>query len=188
MQGAWVRPLVGEQRFPHAVWPKQKKTADGATGALPASAPTAPVMKLSGSPPWLRSHTFSPRCTCAQLLTRVRLCDPVDYSQSGSPAHGTLQARTLEGVVISFSRGSFRPRSQTRVSTNSVQFSSVAQSRPTLCNPMNCSTPGHPVHHQLPEFTQIHVHRVRDAIQPSHPWSSPSPPAPNPSQHQSIFQ
>ena len=116
MQGAWVRPLVGEQRFPHAVWPKQKKTADGATGALPASAPTAPVMKLSGSPPWLRSHTFSPRCTCAQLLTRVRLCDPVDYSQSGSPAHGTLQARTLEGVVISFSRGSFRPRVRTQVS------------------------------------------------------------------------
>ena len=67
-------------------------------------------------------------------------------------------------------------------------FSSVAQSCPALCNPMNCSTPGLPVHHQLPEFTQIHVHRVSDAIQPSHPLSSPSPPAPNPSQHQSLFQ
>ena len=64
-------------------------------------------------------------------------------------------------------------------------FSSVAQSCPTLCNPMNCSTPGLPVHHQLPEFTQTHVHRVSDVIQPSHPLSSPSPPAPNPSQHQS---
>ena len=64
----------------------------------------------------------------------------------------------------------------------SVQFSSVAQSCPTLCNPMNCSTPGLPVHHHLPEFTQIHVNRVGDAIQPSHPLSSPSPPAPNPSQ------
>ena len=69
---------------------------------------------------------------------------------------------------------------------SSVQFSSVPQLCPTLCDPMNCSTPGLPVHHQLPEFTQIHVHRVRDAIQPSHPLSSPSPPAPNPSQHQSL--
>ena len=69
-----------------------------------------------------------------------------------------------------------------------VQFSSVAQSCPTLCDPMNHSTPGLPVHHQLPEFTQTHVHRVRDAIQPSHPLSSPSPPAPSPSQHQSLFQ
>ena len=58
-----------------------------------------------------------------------------------------------------------------------VQFSSVAQSCPTLCDPMNRSTPGLPVH-QLPQFTQTHVHRVRDAIQPSHPLSSPSPPAP----------
>ena len=70
------------------------------------------------------------------------------------------------------------------------QFSSVAQSCLTLYDPMNCSTPGlHlPIHHQLPEFTQTHVHRVSDAIQPSHPLSSPSPPAPNPSQHLSLFQ
>ena len=67
-----------------------------------------------------------------------------------------------------------------------IQFSSVAQSCPTLCDPMNHSTPGLPVHHQLPEFTQTHVHWVFDAIQPSHPLSSPSPPAPNPSQHQSL--
>ena len=70
----------------------------------------------------------------------------------------------------------------------SVQFSSVAQSCPTRCDPMNHSMPGLPVHSQLPEFTQTHVHRVSDAIQPSHPLSSPSPPAPNPSQHQSLFQ
>ena len=68
-----------------------------------------------------------------------------------------------------------------------VQFSSVTQSCPTLCDPMNCSTPGLPVHHHLPEFTQTHVHRVRDAIQPSHPLSSPFSPAPNPCQHQSLF-
>ena len=68
------------------------------------------------------------------------------------------------------------------------EFSSVAQSCLTLCNPMNRSTPGLPVHHQLPEFTQTHVHRVSDAIQPSHPLLSPSLPAPNHSQHQGLFQ
>ena len=70
----------------------------------------------------------------------------------------------------------------------SVQFGSVTQSCLTLPDPMNCSMPGLPVHHQIPEFTQTHVHRVSDAIQPSHPLSSPSPPAPNLSQHQSLFQ
>ena len=68
------------------------------------------------------------------------------------------------------------------------QFSSVSQLCPTLCNPMNRSTPGLPVHHHLPEFTQIHVHGVSDAIQPSPPLSSPSPPAHNPSHLQSLFQ
>ena len=71
---------------------------------------------------------------------------------------------------------------------SSVQFSSVTQSSSTLCDPMNRSTPGLPVHHHLPEFTRTHVHLVSDAIQPFHPLSSPSPPAPNPSQHQSLFQ
>ena len=69
---------------------------------------------------------------------------------------------------------------------SSVQFSSVTQLCLTLCDPMNRSTPGLSVHHQLPEFTETHVHRVGDAIQPSHPLSAPSPPAPNPSQHQSF--
>ena len=69
-----------------------------------------------------------------------------------------------------------------------IQFSSVAQSCPTLCDPMNHSTAGLPVHHQLPEFTETHIHKVSDAIQPSRPLMSPSPPAPNPSQHQSLFQ
>ena len=70
------------------------------------------------------------------------------------------------------------------------QFSSVQSlSRvPLFVNPMNHSTPGLPVHHKLPEFTQTHAHRVGDAIQPSHPLSSSSPPAPNPSQHQGLFQ
>ena len=72
--------------------------------------------------------------------------------------------------------------------SGSVQFSLVAQSCLTLCDPMNHSTPGLLVHHQLLEFTQTHVHRVGDAIQPSHPPSSPSPLAPSPSSHQGLFQ
>ena len=123
----------------------------------------------------------------------LTLCDPIDYT-----VHGIFQARILEWVAIPFSRSS-QPRDWTQVShiadrfftvwamsKCSVQFSSVTQSCLTLCNPMNHSSPGLPVHHQLPEFTQTHVHRVSDAIQPSHPLSSPSPPAPNPAQHQSF--
>ena len=73
-------------------------------------------------------------------------------------------------------------------SPGTSQFSSFAQSCLILCDPMNRGMPGLPVHHQLPEFTQTHVHRVGGAIQPSHPLSSPSPPVPNPSQHQGPFQ
>ena len=87
--------------------------------------------------------------------------------------------------VISTFRGNFW---YLLLEDDSVQFSSVAQSCPTLCDLMNLSTPGLPVHHQLPESTQTHVRRVSDAIQPSHPLSSPSPPALNLSQHQSLFQ
>ena len=83
-------------------------------------------------------------------------------------------------VILSFCVPDFGQRTD--------QIRSVTQSCPTLCDPMNRSTPGLPVHHQLPEFTQTHVHRVSDAIQPSHPLSSPSPLAPNPSQHKSLFQ
>ena len=75
-----------------------------------------------------------------------------------------------------------------RLSRLTTWFSSVAQSCPTLCDPMNRSTPGLPVHHKLPEFTQTHAHRVGDVIQPSHPLSPPSPLALNPSQHQGLFQ
>ena len=134
----------------------------------------------------------------------------MDYSLPGSSVHGILQARIMEWVAMPFSRGSSQPRDWTRISHtgnlilyhwatrelspyfqclfSSVQFSSVTQSCPTLCDPMNRSMPGLPVHHHLPEFTQTHIHWVGDAIQPSHPLSSPFPPAPNPSQHQSLFQ
>ena len=150
--------------------------------------------------------------SCVQLYMTL-WCSP----PGGSSVLGILRGRILGWVAISSSRGSSRPRDQTRASyvylhwqagslplappgkpdvlaaSNVIsiildQIRSVAQSCPTLCNPMNCSMPGLPVHHQLPEFTQTHVHRVSDAIQPSHPLSSPSPLAPNPSQHQSLFQ
>ena len=96
----------------------------------------------------------------------------------------------LTGWISLQSKGLSRVFSNTTVQKHQInyQFSSVAESCPTLCDPMNRSMPGLPVHHHLPEFTQTHVHRVRDVIQPSHPRSSLSPPTPNPSQHQSLFQ
>ena len=112
-------------------------------------------------------------CSC-ELLSCLTLCDPMDCSLPGSSVHGLLQARALEWVAISFSRDSSQPRDRTQVShivgqtpyrlshqgslVSTVQFSSVTQLCPTLCNLMDCSTPGLPVHHQLPEFTQTHVH------------------------------
>ena len=121
-------------------------------------------------------------CWAAQFLTGnglVPICglivgDPfVDYSQWGWYSVCSLLLLLLSNSFLRW---------------GSVQFSSVTQKCPTLCNPMNCSMPGLLVHHHLPEFTQTHVYGVSDAIQPSHPLSSPSPPAPNPSQRQSLFQ
>ena len=85
-------------------------------------------------------------------------------------------------------KATYIPSSSNIIPLFTSHFNSVAQSCPTLCNPMNHSMPGLPIHHQLPEFTQTHVHQVGDAIQPSHPPSSPSPSAPNPSQHQGLSQ
>ena len=118
-------------------------------------------------------HSF-----CCSLVTKSHptLYDSIDCSLPSSSVHDIFQARILEWVAISFSKGS-----------SQLQIRSVTQSCPTFCDPMNRSMPGLPVHHQLPEFTQTHVHRVSDAIQPSHALSSPSPLAPNPSQHQSLF-
>ena len=111
---------------------------------------------------------------------------------------GLLRARyfqeTLWAQVLASSHAKkkkkkkpLRSPKETSVSCDYLQFSSVAQSCPTLCNPMDCSTPGFPVHCQLPEFSQTHVHWVGDAIQPSHPLSSRSPPALNLSEHQGSF-
>ena len=118
--------------------------------------------------------------------------NPTQYSCLKKPKdRGAWEAAVL-GVTKSWTQLSDwtcqnRPN-HLHVHLNYLQsVSSVAQSCPTLCDPMNRGTPGLPVHHQLLEFTQTHVHRVSDAIQPSHPLSSPSP-APNPSQHQGLFQ
>ena len=91
-------------------------------------------------------------------------------------------APTLPTAIQVWVQGCFLSQAATRPSPRLSQFSSVAQLCPTLCDPMDCSTPGLPVLHQLPEPTQTHVHRVRDAIQPSHPLLSPYPPAVNLSQ------
>ena len=109
------------------------------------------------------------------------------YSQKKKTRLGAAHGSDHELFIAKFRLKLKKVRKTTRP-FSSVQFSSVAQSCPTLCDPMNRSTSGLPVHHQLPEFPQTHVHRVSDAIQPSHPQSSCSPPAPNPSQHQSLFQ
>ena len=105
------------------------------------------------------------------------------------PAHlGRDRAGKSEMQVMVPAHSEKRGHQLWSLGSRSDQIRSVTQSCPTLCDSMNRSTPGLPVHHQLPEFTQTHVHRVSDAIQPSHPLSSPSPPVPNPSQHQSLFQ
>ena len=112
------------------------------------------------------------------LLSRVWLYNPMDCSLLGSSVHG-ISGKNTGVLSIPSSRGSSRLRY-----ISSVQLLSHVW----LCDSVNRSTLGLPVHHQLPEFTQTHVHRVGSAIQPSHPLLSPSPPVPNPSQHQSLFQ
>ena len=146
-------------------------------------------------------HSLHPGYLATQLYPI--LCDPTGKSLPGPSVHGILQARTLEWVAMPSSRGSSWPRDLSQLSCIVSRFfsvwatredfltssvSSVVRSCPTLCDPMNRSTPGLPVHHWLPEFTQTHVHQVGDAIQPSHPLSSPSPPAFNLSWHRTTAQ
>ena len=100
----------------------------------------------------------------------------------------SLEKKFFNKMALALNTLSNTSINQNNKNVSSVQLSSVTQSCPSLWDPMDHSMSGLPVHHQLPEFTQTHVHRVGDAIQPSHPLSSPSPPAPNPSQQQSLFQ
>ena len=136
-------------------------------------------------------------CVCVDMFSSVAqscptFCDPMNRSTPGLPVHHHLPEFTqthAHGVrdAIQPSHPLSSP-SPPALNLSQHQFSSVAQSCPTLCDPVNRSTPGLPVHQQQPEFTQTHVHRVSDAIQPSLLLLSPSPPVPNPSQHQSLFQ
>jgi len=113
-------------------------------------------------------------------LEQLSTCTHTFELKLGLTSSSLLLVKTSWGVV--FSNGVIRDF------WHSVEFSSVPQSCPTLCHPMDCSTPGFPVHHQLPELTQTHVHWVGDAIQPSHLLLSPSPPAFNLSQYQGLFK
>ena len=148
-------------------------------------------------------YLTSCRCCCCLVAKSCQtLCDPVDCSLPGSSVGFPRQEHWSGLPCLSpedLPNPGIEPRSPTlqadAVSAEpqgkpfrSYQFSSVAQLCPTLCDPMNHSTPGLPVHHQLPEFTQTHVHQVGDAIQPSHPLSSSSPPALNLSQHLGLFK
>ena len=139
-------------------------------------------MKLKDTCPWKKSYDKCRQCTKKQRHIVKPMVFPLvmyelDHKEGWAPKNWCFQTVVLQKTLES-------PLKSREIS--SVQFS--AQSFPTLCDLMNRSTPGLPVHHQLPEFTQTHVHWVGDAIQPSHPLSSPSPPAPNPSQHQGLFQ
>ena len=114
-----------------------------------------------------------------------------DYLTPGSvtfPLYHTYSSIFWTILIVWCWDSTLKDEAPALLGSAAVQIRSVAQSCPTLCDPMNRSTPGLPVHHQLPEFTQTQVHQVSDAIQPSHPLLSPSPPALNPSQHQNLFQ
>ena len=145
---------------------------------------------------WWLVESFSCHITLMLLPPSSSFWDPCGYNGPTQIIQDNLpifKVSVLLGRKVMINLDSIFKSRDITLPTNvhlvrSDQIRSVAQSCPTLCNPMNRSTPGLPVHHQLPEFTQTHVHRVSDAIQPSHPLSSPSPPAPNPSQHQSLFQ
>ena len=135
---------------------------------------------------------FDPKyCVACQAplamgFSRQEYCSELPYPLPGDPFNPGIRPTSLMSPALA--GGFFAASATWEAHPLNLQFSSVAQSCPTLRDSMNRSTPGLPVHHQLPEFTQTHVHRVGDAIQSSHPLLYPSPPAPNPSQHQSLFQ
>ena len=140
-----------------------------------------PVLRIRWPKYWSFSFSISPSSEYSGLIS-FRM-DWLDLLAIHGSLKSMLQHHSSKSSILRHSAFF-----TVQLSHPYVQFSSVAQSCPTLCDPMNCSTPGLPLHHQLLELTQTHVHRVGDAIQPSHPLSSPFPPAPNPSQHQSLFQ
>ena len=140
-------------------------------------------------PPCLSPGTTQRQMVHAKSLQScLTLCNPMTVAHQAPLSMGFSRQEHWTGLPCAPPGDLPNPGTEPSSVSCLWRFSSVTQTCPTLCNPMDCSTPGLPVHHQLLEFTQTHVHRVGDAIQPSHPLSSPSPPVPNPSQHQSLFQ
>ena len=151
-------------------------------GSLWTERPGGPMGLQRIGHDWATKHrlviAFLPRSNCLLI------------SWLQSPSAVILEPKKIKSVSVSIVSPSIchEVMEPDAMTFSSAQFSSVTQSCLTLCDPMNCSMPGLPVHHQLPEFTQTHAHWVSDAIQPSYPLSSPPPPAPSPSQHQGLFQ
>ena len=141
---------------------------------------------------WLLGEQEEDRChRCVQVSLSVEVkAVLVPHAHWPFPFNDILSLSPSRyvtlGMLLNFSEPVSSSGRWRHVLISSAQFSSVTQSCPTLCDPMNRSTPGLPVHHHLPEFTQTYLHRVSDPIQPAHPLSSPFPPAPNPSQHESF--
>ena len=139
-----------------------------------------------------KSSGFSLRSV--QLLSSVAqscltLCNLMDFNTPGLPVHpNSLSLLKLTSITLVMPSNHLILCHPLLFPPSIFPSIGVFANESALCDPMNCSTPGLPGHHHLPEFAQTHVHRVSDAIQPSHPQSSPSPPALNPSQHQSLFQ
>ena len=149
---------------------------------------------MNRSTPGLPVHHQLPAAAAAAKLLQLflTLCDPIDGRPRGSPVPGILQARTLEWVAISFSNAGkwkVKVKSLSLVQLLATPWTAAHQAPPSIGFSRQEYWSGVPLPSpQLPEFTQTHVHRVGDAIQPSYPLSSPSPPAPKPSQHRSLFQ
>ena len=160
IEGRWSRRSRGPRHAKQRVKPDRKKKLRTQT--------CSPMQKVAPKRKWSQCFAYTNmRLSCMEVA---------------------LLGVDIKCLVHSVPLFSSHRNLSTAGTFSSVLFSSVAQSCPTLSDPMNHSMPGLPVHHQLQEFTQTHIHQVGDAIQPSHLLLSPFPPAPNPSQHQSLFQ
>ena len=178
-----LRKIEGSRR---SGW-QRRRWLDGITGSVDMSLSTLREIVIDREAWFASVHGFSKSQTWLNDWTTITTDISKQNSDSLTKHHVNLPVPTISEKYY-FTFIFIDLIGKWLVVFSSVQFSSVTQSCPILCDPMNRGTPGLPVHHQLPEFTQTCVYQVRDAIQPSHPLSSPSLSALNPSQHQSLFQ